>query len=345
MKKWKWVLVAVGVPVLAIAVLWIDSYYRAVAAIRAEDERLAKDIAAFRSRLTSMPPPVRLKSRFVLEQGLSGRRTKDFNDELTGRLFGEFNVFAVPENATPMPVESTVDALAAVEEALQESGFLGIDHRRLGDEPFQELILECLFRRLNQKDLSREMLRRLSERLDRLMAARLSFAQILDAQLLLERAEVLRVLHLRADPGGFIRRAPGWKEFFSWRIHIVNCLKELDDRHQWLRGEESEPLRNWFHGIDLKVPELEETRSRFEAAAYALRREVATLALWRFTRTALALAIFRSENDALPGTLDELVPKLLPALPVHPFDHSPMKYENGVLKVQPSEYGDWIQWP
>src|SRR6185436_18548110 len=45
-----WALVLLGIPALCVAVLWLDSYYRAVAAIRAEDDRLAKDIAAFRTR-------------------------------------------------------------------------------------------------------------------------------------------------------------------------------------------------------------------------------------------------------------------------------------------------------
>jgi hypothetical protein len=345
-KRWKWLLAGVAVPAVAIAVLWVDSYYRAVAAIRAEDERLAKDIAAFRSRLPPTPVAVHLKSRFMLEQGLSGRKESNFINEMNGLLYGEFSVLAVPENVSHVPLEAAVDALATLEEGLQESGFLFKDQGGLYLGDFlPETILECLLQRIRPKDLRPEELRRLSERLDRLMAARLSFAQILDAQVLLERAELLRILHLRADPGCFIRRPPGWKELFSWRIHVVKCLKELDDRHRFLRDEESDPLRNWYHGIDLKVPELEETRSRFEEAADALRREASSLAAYRFARVALALAIFRAEHGALPGKLDELVPDLLRAVPVHPFDHSPMTYEKGVLKIKPSEYGDWIQWP
>ena len=59
----------------------------------------------------------------------------------------------------------------------------------------------------------------------------------------------------------------------------------------------------------------------------------------------LALARFRAEHGALPKTLDELVPALLPALPLHPYDDSPMIYENGVLKLETPFQGGWTEWP
>lgn len=282
-----------------------------------------------------------MKSRYLLEFGLSGRQQSPFTAEMHALLFGQFHVFAVPENVTPVPVEGIVEALATLEEGFQESGFLGVrDDLFLRGE-----CLNILLARIQDPMRPRQELERLAMRLDQVIAARTSFSQTLDAQLLLERAEVLRVLQLRADPGGFIRRPPGWKEFFSWRIHVVKCLKELDDRHRFLRDEEGEPLRQWYWGINLKVPELEETRSRFEEAAEAIQTEIRMLAFLRFSRVALGLALFRAEHGAFPKTLAELVPAVLPAIPVHPFDDSPMVYENGVLKIKPSEFGDWIQWP
>lgn len=341
MKRWKWVLAAVGVPAIAIAVLWVDSCYRAVAAIRAEDRRLADDIAAFRARLKPSPGAVHFKSRYQLDHGHSARRPLLFPDEAFRLLGGDFQILRLPETFSGLSTAKAVDALAATEEGLQEGGFLKVDQGRY----WQGILLELLRRRISPPGLRAEELLRLAEQMDRMLASRLSFAQILDAQLLLERAEVLRVIHLREDPGHFIRKPPGWKDWFSWRIHIVNCLKELDDRHRFLRGEEGEPMRNWFHGIDLKVPELEETCSDFQEASGALRSESETIANWRFTRAALALAIFRAEHGALPKSLDELVPSLLPGIPLHPFDDSPLTYENGILKLQNSFHDGWTEWP
>lgn len=341
MKKRKWILAALAVPALAIGVLWVDSYSRAVAAIRAEDDRLVKDIAAFRSRLSPPVASVPFKSRYEVERGISGRDTWSFIREFTGRSHAGFRAPGAPVDDSSFSLEGAIDALAASDEALRECGFMGVHHR----ESFQGGTLDLLRRRMKSGVVRSEELRGLAAALDRILAARPGFAQVLEAQFLLERAEILRVLHLRADPRCFFRRTPGWRDFYSWRIHVVNSLKELEERHEILRGEEAQPLRNWYIGINLMVPELERTRSEFEEVTDALRKEIAGLADWQFTRVVVALARFRAEHGILPAALAELVPGFMTEIPVHPFDHSPMVYENGKLKIQPSQYGDSIEWP
>lgn len=50
-------------------------------------------------------------------------------------------------------------------------------------------------------------------------------------------------------------------------------------------------------------------------------------AIQRIARTAIALRIYRRENGHYPETLNELVPKYLPNLPVDPFDGKPLRYK------------------
>jgi hypothetical protein len=50
-------------------------------------------------------------------------------------------------------------------------------------------------------------------------------------------------------------------------------------------------------------------------------------ALQRLGQVAVALRLYRHEHGRYPETLEELVPKYLPSLPVDPFDGKPLRYK------------------
>lgn len=94
-----------------------------------------------------------------------------------------------------------------------------------------------------------------------------------------------------------------------------------------------------------------------------LSRAAALETLRRLTLTAIALKRFRLKNNRLPGTLEELVPHLMEALPVDLMDGKPLKYRplgdtnyklysvglggvdaKGQMKLPAELYFDRIRW-
>jgi len=59
----------------------------------------------------------------------------------------------------------------------------------------------------------------------------------------------------------------------------------------------------------------------------AMQRAADCHALQRLGQVAIALRLYRHEHGRYPETLEELVPKYLPSLPVDPFDGKPLRYK------------------
>jgi hypothetical protein len=327
-KAWKWALVVLGIPALSLVVLWIDSYYRAVAAIRAEDERLAKDIAAFRARLH---PGLPVNDAFLagsavaplsfyqgaepakLEEGHSGHQ--NFHLMLRCDLSGLSKPapgLKAPESIQPGDAE--LSGLALTFRTIRECGYKS---RLIGYE-FETAALWKLEPILAAKLLPQADIRRIAGQLDRAMAARPTFADSVEAEHLMDRAEVLRVLHLKADPTGFIRRPPNWREFFSWRILLVKCLRQLDDDFSALRSGPS----------DVKFEKRTElTRSELrEPTNHPRWYDLNSLGLWTLARVGTAIVLFRAEKRREPQRLQDLVPDYLPSIPKNPIHDDELGY-------------------
>jgi tetratricopeptide (TPR) repeat protein len=65
----------------------------------------------------------------------------------------------------------------------------------------------------------------------------------------------------------------------------------------------------------------------FPSYSYAMHRAADFHALQRLGQVAVALRLYRHEHGRYPETLEELVPKYLPSLPVDPFDGKPLRYK------------------
>jgi len=325
-KARKWVLVLIALPVLGVATLWIDSYFRAVAAIRAEDERLAKEIADFRARKkpglpidpkllqAKLPCPTDLflkPERAQLEFGHSGNTAFRFH-LLVHYLREE------PSNrryyAPAFTGDQVIAALSVIHQLAQECGY---------DSTFlcHEIEIRAL-RSLEEtlrSNLPAAQLRRLGEQLDRCLAARPTATEAIVAQHLMDRAEVLRVLHQKADPSHFIAGSPGWRELFSWRVLLVKCLRELEENYRHPDWEDLNPRTGSTLVSGLK----DARRSDRDALTY-----------WIVARTAVAVAVFRAERERPPEQLSDLVPDVLPRAPVHLLTEEPVQLVNGTLRLR-----------
>jgi hypothetical protein len=359
-KAWKWALTAAALPVACIALLWIDSYYRAVAAIRAEDERLASDIAAFRSqkrrsrpveldrllakmpgdtsgmkkRPRALPCPTELflnSDRPQLDQGHSGCGA--FYKRLFDHCLLDFSPSILFGNSEPPPNgDQVVTALSVTHALAQECGY----HSRCLLLDYEHEALRAL-RDILAGDLSPAEIRRILDELDRALAARPTFVDTLDAEYLMNRAEVLRVLHLKADPTGFIARKPGWREFFSWRILLVKALTELGREYEVLRPVAEAPDAKLERAVELLAAEqkVRLTQSALRSDATVRRMSDDDVRRhWLLARTATVIALFRAERGRDIKRLEELVPEVLPQIPADPVNGEPVELKDGILKIR-----------
>jgi hypothetical protein len=332
-KAWKWALVVLGIPALCVAILWIDSYYRAVAAIRAEDARLEKDIAAFRARLKFDLPIGAAYLRGKVSPPWSFHDHPDpFNpaDGHTGqwptllRLAADRDGLTTYPGRPPVPEEvrpgdAEMSSLVLILRTVRHCGF---NARELGYQFEIRTLLQL--ESVLSKGLPASELRRVADFLDRAMASRSTFADSVEAEYLMDRAEVLRVLHLKADPNGRILRAPGWRDFFSWRIFLVKCIRQLDDDFALLRANDPYVVR-FEKRSDL-------TRSFLrESSREQSWNDRNALGWWTVARVGVAVSLFRAERGRNPAKLDELVPDYLPRIPLSPVHGDALRLNDGVV--------------
>jgi hypothetical protein len=311
-KAWKWLLAAVGIPLLCFGLLGIDSYFRAVTAIAAHDARLAKDIAAQRARHGAA-----VNTGGVFEGGHSA-------------------TFASWAGLTRAPVDLPGDMgrflgdIVGVHNFYRETGYAGAtEHQEDGAlGRIQALLYE---------GLPAAELRAFSEKFDQIRSTRPSLADYITDEYLLDRAEVLNVLHRKEDRYCMIRRSPGWREFFSWRIMIAKALNELDDLYVQMRPIGSLPYPEAIKaGFPTTLDELEpdfRSRTYLRGSAHRMAQGAAYKACsWDFTRVALALCRFQAEKGRDPQDLKDLVPEYLPRMPVCPYGGAPYEFQKGQLR-------------
>src|SRR4030095_11637625 len=74
-------------------------------------------------------------------------------------------------------------------------------------------------------------LREMAKALEELFNSRISSSDIFAAEYILDRIDVLRVLHEKNDARGVFRRGPGWRELFSWKILVAKIFNQLREQH------------------------------------------------------------------------------------------------------------------
>jgi len=204
----KIVLLSVGAVAGIVGLFFWDTISRADAAIRDEEERIARDIAAARSRRPAGHPI------FPFEDGHAGAKS-------ASRWSAATTIVKEPWTET---AEQVIADLEVLQDRLGEGGYQAQFFRGTGE-------MRCLVRLLDLLKAGQD-LRPLAEQLHRIEKNRPSLRDIVDGEHLLDRVEVIRVLRRKEDPTCMILRPPGWREAFSWRVHIAKILRELDDHYR-----------------------------------------------------------------------------------------------------------------
>jgi hypothetical protein len=314
-RAWKWVMGLVGITAASVGLLAFDVHQRALRAIEAEESRLRDDLAAFRARRPGAARPER-----GFEAGHSGRRQ-----------------FPPVEK---LPPELLLSELDRTERDSFECGYDANDWRRFQDMTTLSELRNALLRRR----LRRSELQQFSVTLQQLLSRRPAVAEIIEAEHLLDRAELLNILRDRHN-GQFLVDGPGWREFFSWRILIVKALRELEERKKQLLSLKSDSLPDWEtaaleFGLRIRH-EPAYTRSRLcSQATSLLEGERQSLLSWRFTQIAVRISLFLAENDRLPADLKDLGLEV----PVSPYDGKPFEYRDGTLKTSSTSLGPSLEW-
>jgi len=144
-----------------------------------------------------------------------------------------------------------------------------------------------------------------------------------------------------ATMGGFpgLPFRSAWLDKTAWTLYRLVGLSDADKRAYL-----------WHARRGIEICQMPEAKRRGAAAeldadlqklppAYMLSRlvgcsmegvvsaDLINKAYLRAARTALAVERYRLAHDRLPGTLDELVPQFLDAMPKDPFDGKPLRYK------------------
>lgn len=355
-KAWKWTLAAIGIPLLCLGLLAVDTWFRARSSLAAHEQRLANDISEHRSRNKSIPlPPVPAASKEELE-ALPCPYESFLSDEesLGGLERGHAGQWELRFSRAPavwrlwptpeLTLDQALTAMAVTLHTYREGGFSAHEAK----VRYEEGILRALLRAIADYRLKPGDLRRIQERVDELLAARVPLREFVNGQHLLDRAEVLRVIPTQSDPTALIREPPGWKDLYSWRILIAKSLNQLEEEFLALRepaaddpfsdlnsnssyaalglraglGDRGFPRRRWLTTSSLSS----DLRSVHSSERHCLHH-------WQLARLAAALQRFVGEEAREPRELTELVPKYLPAIPVSPYGGKPFVFADGVLKA------------
>src|SRR5262249_8728207 len=151
-----------------------------------------------------------------------------------------------------------------------------------------------------------------------------------------ERTIARRLLLRIAEEGkGFqdVRPNVGWRRAWSLTAYAADALEGLDPAMDAMKErlsalqDDGGALVKAFRA----VPPSENLLLRMFTLAWpaAVRSHVDAVAWTRVARTGIAVAEFRAREGRLPAALEDLVPALLPAVPLDPWNGKPLRYAPG----------------
>jgi hypothetical protein len=362
-KAWKWVLAVVGIPLLCLGLIVLDTYTRAKSAIAAHQERLTKDIAELRARTQGIPAPVLRRTTLEEVEPLPCPGASFFaHDEALARLEeghpGQ-NAVSYSRNRwiwqhgwsdeKGLRFDDSLLALAITLRTIREGGYGAHGTKN----SYEQNALREILKSLSDTRPSLEALASLQARLDELLASRVPVDVFVRGQHLLDRATVLRVIPSQSDPTSMIAERPGWREMFSWHVLIAKAANQLDE--DWREVQEPaaedafpEDNSNSSYGALGLRPGPSRRRYAFSRLLTrdrdAFSSERYCLAHWQAARIAVALRRFQAHRHRDPSDLEELVPLYLPSVPRCPYGNLPYTYRNGILATKGLSREWRIQW-
>jgi hypothetical protein len=343
-----------GIAAAAALLVW-DTNARAARAIRAHEERLAADIAALRTRPTLQPvgellvesgnplPSLLITGSvrpLAYEKAHSGQeellrdharsidllRRQGWMEDTAKRLFQKWEV---------------------LQESLREGGYLAYEFRRRDEEQ----ALKVWKTHLEKKNPNADELRQVAGLLDRLLSTRPVARDILLAESVLDRLQVLNWLHSHDESYWMLVDTPGWKEAYSRSLLAAKALNQLRVLEQRVLEIEALPI---FEREPIAIEEGQKhlrserlTRSDLAARAGALfQGERLLLTEWALARVATAIGRFQLEKKRNPADLKELVPEFLKEVPINVYTGEPFLWDKdkGVLETRPGGQGLQSRW-
>jgi hypothetical protein len=277
----KIVLLSLGALAGIVGLFVWDTVSRAERAIEENESRLAADIAALRARYPSRKP---LEHALTFEMG--HRR----------QIYATSDLKALPSPAgLPGSPGELLAAAKLTEELLHEGGYSALLRRGSVAIPAVRLIRKAM----QKNRFTPDDYRRFAADIDALLAFQPTDEEIVQGEQFLDRRDVLDVIRGRSDPSGALRRRPGWKELFSWRVLVAKALAQLDDAVRDVQAKRSVDLRLDDPPETVAVTWIRRSSTLLPYSALRIRGE------WIFTRAVVAIAGFKAATGRLPATLDE----------------------------------------
>jgi len=324
-----------GILLAAGLVVW-DTFARAARTLRVHEERLAADLAALRAK----PAPPSIPRTLPLPQGIAPP-TLAFEQAHSGQepLFRDYvHVLDLLrlQRWEATTSEHVLQRLALSYESLREGGTIAYELRRVDEERALKIWQHILE---NQNPKADE-LRHVAGLLDQLLAARPSAREVLLAESVLDRQEILTWWRSKnTTPYWMMVDKPGWKELYSKTLLAVKALNEVRDLETLVLGIEALPV------LEREPKALEEgqknlhsnrfTRSQLAPRAGALfQGERLLLTEWALARVATAILRFQVDKKRNPAELKDLVPEYLKEVPLNAYTGAPFVWDpaKGILE-------------
>lgn len=140
-----------------------------------------------------------------------------------------------------------------------------------------------------------------------------------------------------ATPFGRLYGALGLRKLDAW-VYAA-CMGDLIAAAEGPYHQRRARYRMWTSRVE-KVPEwLAVSSRRLGECAKAASADLRAAALIRVARTAVAIQIYRNDNQTLPASLDALAPTYVEVVPGDPFGTAPLQYERVGMRAEVSSIG------
>lgn len=208
----------------------------------------------------------------------------------------------------------------------------------------RDVVLGEMKRILEAHSLTPANLRRHRRRLDELLGARPSIADLLRSEGITQRQVILRHLSEGETYGWESERS--WRFLFSCRMKQVAGLDRIKAASERWQSIRSMPPAEWTASIPSTSGE-EELRPFWLASTYreTVEDELRALEELELLRAGMAIAHFEAEKGLPPTSLDALVPDFLPTIPLCPRNGTALLYRDRIAQFDGHWTREWILRP
>jgi hypothetical protein len=341
------------VPLIAATAGW--AWWRAVSAFEEQRERVIRDIADLRATLNTQRDKLRavefhrraldfIRSAGEVDPGGDLNWLMQYFLDLDGASIklmadldsGEYSDFEMADYKYSQVFLdwSKVESISP-ERILTAAGIILEFNRGFGGwhmtegpsilEPLESWI-DCLA----HGSYTRADLRTMAAGLNLLKEHRIRMVDRLRANLCHEEVGLIADVD---EPTRTMRQKPQWRHLKSRTLLVTGLLKECGEAGLTLLSLEPLPVWEQIQSPSLRTM-IDRRSDTFQLAAIRYGMECWEIALLDALRLCTAMARHRAETGAFPPTLEALVPRYLPTIPICASTGKPFPYENGVLMFE-----------